>query len=310
MKSCQFLRLVPRIAQRARGQSLRFASSQATPHVDEIEFEMLGDPTTASYPSMPFPTETREQLEQGIATKAQELTKQWESKFSSKSDLNAVLAKDVLEFKPNDEKALQEELKSVENPTIQATDDTAFNTKDHNFLTNFLTSRIASYLDDPVLYFSYGEHPSAAFKSNWAEILQKNSTTIKSLGALETLSEKSAEYQEIVRLQRQIKAQEAKTLQTIQDDIEKFSDPAHIAMTFANAGLSPDLMNHLVDIVSTKPVDEKLLALLKKQIAEREHYDKESVSAMHLEEFATLSRELAKHFEASGVSFDYSKISF
>lgn len=302
MKSCQFLRLVPRIAQRARGQSLRFASSQAAPHVDEIEFEMLGDPTTASYPSMPFPTETREQLEQGIATKAQELTKQWESKFSSKSDLNAVLAKDVLEFKPNDEKALQEELKSVENPTIQATDDTAFNTKDHNFLTNFLTSRIASYLDDPVLYFSYGEHPSAAFKSNWAEILQKNSTTIKSLGALETLSEKSAEYQEIVRLQRQIKAQEAKTLQTIQDDIEKFSDPAHIAMTFANAGLSPDLMNHLVDIVSTKPVDEKLLALLKKQIAEREHYDKESVSAMHLEEFATLSRELAKHFEASGAS--------
>jgi len=88
------------IAQRARGQSLRFASSQAAPHVDEIEFEMLGDPTTASYPSMPFPTETREQLEQGIATKAQELTKQWESKFSSKSDLNAVLAKDVLEFKP------------------------------------------------------------------------------------------------------------------------------------------------------------------------------------------------------------------
>jgi hypothetical protein len=289
-------------------QSLRFASSAPSPSVDEIQFQVIGDPATAEYPTRPFPSKTKQQLEEGVKQKANQVRNQWEAKFTAEPE--GPILKDLLELKPYDEKALKEELQFVTHPHIQPTTDVAYNTKNHNFLTEFLASRTASYLEDPTLYFSYGENPSAALTPTWNTTLGGNLNVALKRELFDSLAAFAAEAKEADQFEKNTAKLHQELLKKMQDDIEFLSDKTRFAKSLEDSGMSPQHIAQMTEIVTTDPLALKQLPLSQKQEAELAQYRQQSATVQQFNELVASGRELVKQLQASGLQFDASKVSF
>jgi hypothetical protein len=286
-----------------------FASSAPSPSVDEIQFQVIGDTATAEYPTRPFVSKSKAQLEEGIQRKANQTRNQFESKFPIDTPEGA-LFKDVLQLKPYDEEALKEELEHVTNPKIQPTVDTAFNTKNHNFVTEFMASRTAGYLEDPTLYFSYGENPSAALNPNWSSQLSSNLNGVVKREIVDTLASLSAEAKEVSQLDQQVQKVHEELLQKLQADIDFLTNKELFAKSLESSGMSPLHVAQMTDIVTTDPLAVQVLPLAQKQAAEVAQFRQQSAIFQQYNEVIAASRELVKQLQASGLQFDASKASF
>lgn len=307
------LRQVPRsviLGQRQSAQAVRlFASAAPSPSVDEIQFQVIGDIATAEYPTRPFTSKSKAQLEEGVQRKANQTRSQFEAKFSADTPEGA-LFKDVVQIKPYDEQLLQAELQHVTNPTIQPTVDTAFNTKNHNFLTEFMASRTAGYLEDPTLYFSYGENPSATLNPNWSTQLSGNIDALVKREIVDALAALSAEVKEIDALDKQAKKAHEELVQKLQADIDILTNKELFAKSLESSGMSPLHVAQMTDIVTTDPLAVQALPLVQKQAAEVDQFRQQSATFQQYSELVADSRELVKQLQASGLQFDASKVSF
>jgi hypothetical protein len=307
------LRQVPRsviLGQRQSAQATRlFASAAPSPNVDEIQFQVIGDIATAEYPTRPFTSKSKAQLEEGVQRKANQTRGQFESKFSADTPEGA-LFKDIVQIKPYDEQALKAELEHVTNPTIQPTIDVAVNTKNHNFLTEFMASRTAGYLEDPTLYFSYGENPSATLNPNWSTQLSSNLDTMAKRELVDALAALSAEVKEISTLDQQIQKAHEELLQKLQADIDFLTNKELFAKSLETSGMNPLHVAQMTEIVTTDPLATKALPLAQQQAAEVAQFRQQSVTFQQYSELVADSRELVKQLQASGLQFDASKVSF
>lgn len=307
------LRQVPRsviLGQRQSAQAMRlFASAAPSPNVDEIQFQVIGDPATAEYPTRPFTSKSKAQLEEGVQRKANQTRGQFEAKFSADTPEGA-LFKDVVQIKPYDEQLLKAELEHVTNPTIQPTVDTAVNTKNHNFLTEFMASRTAGYLEDPTLYFSYGENPSATLNPNWSTQLSGNLDALVKRELVDALAALSAEVKEIDALDQQAKKAHEELLQKLQADIDILTNKELFAKSLESSGMSPLHVAQMTDIVTTDPLAVQALPLAQKQAAELAQFRQQSATFQQYSQLVADSRELVKQLQASGLQFDASKVSF
>jgi len=305
------LRVAPRsviLSQRQSAQATRlFASAAPSPSVDEIQFQVIGD--TADYPARPFASKSKAELEEGTQKKANQTRNQFESKFSANEPEGAIF-KDILQIKPYDEKALAQELEQVTNPKIQPTVDVATNTKNHNFLTEFLASRTASYLEDPTLYFSYGENPSATLNPKWHTQLSANLDTAIKRELVDSLASLAADAKEIDRMEQQAKKAHDELLQRMQADIDFLSNKELFAKSLESSGMNPLHVAQMTDIVTTDPLAVKVSALVQKQAAEVAQFEQQSASAKEYTDTIAASRELVKQLQNSGLQFDASKLSF
>jgi hypothetical protein len=304
------LRVAPRsviLSQSQSAQAARlFASAAPSPSVDEIQFQVIGD--TTDYPARPFTSKTKAELDEGTQRKANQTRNQFESKFATEPE--GSIFKDVLQIKPYDEKALAEELQQVTNPKIQPTVDVATNTKNHNFLTEFMASRTASYLEDPTLYFSYGENPSATLNPNWQTQLSANIDTAIKRELVDALASLAVEAKELDRVEQQAKKAHDELLQRMQADIDFLSNKELFAKSLEASGMNPLHVAQMTDIVTTDPLATKVSALVQKQAAELAQFEQQSVSAKEYTDTIAASRELVKQLQASGLQFDASKLSF
>lgn len=307
------LRQVPRsviLGQRQSAQAMRlFASAAPSPNVDEIQFQVIGDTATAEYPTRPFTSKSKAQLEEGVQRKANQTRGQFEAKFSADTPEGA-LFKDVVQIKPYDEQLLKAELEHVTNPTIQPTVDTAVNTKNHNFLTEFMASRTAGYLEDPTLYFSYGENPSATLNPNWSTQLSGNLDALVKRELVDALAALSAEVKEIDALDQQAKKAHEELLQKLQADIDILTNKELFAKSLESSGMSPLHVAQMTDIVTTDPLAVQALPLAQKQAAELAQFRQQSATFQQYSQLVADSRELVKQLQASGLQFDASKVSF
>jgi len=307
------LRQVPRsviLGQRQSAQATRlFASAAPSPNVDEIQFQVIGDIATAEYPTRPFTSKSKAQLEEGVQRKANQTRGQFESKFSADTPEGA-LFKDIVQIKPYDEQALKAELEHVTNPTIQPTADVAVNTKNHNFLTEFMASRTAGYLEDPTLYFSYGENPSATLNPNWSTQLSSNLDTMVKRELIDALAALSAEVKEINTLEQQVQKAHEELLQKLQADIDFLTNKELFAKSLETSGMNPLHVAQMTEIVTTDPLATKALPLAQQQAAEVAQFRQQSVTFQQYSELVADSRELVKQLQASGLQFDASKVSF
>lgn len=286
-----------------------FASAAPSPNVDEIQFQVIGDPATAEYPTRPFTSKSKAQLEEGVQRKANQTRGQFEAKFSADTPEGA-LFKDVVQIKPYDEQLLKAELEHVTNPTIQPTVDTAVNTKNHNFLTEFMASRTAGYLEDPTLYFSYGENPSATLNPNWSTQLSGNLDALVKRELVDALAALSAEVKEIDALDQQAKKAHEELLQKLQADIDILTNKELFAKSLESSGMSPLHVAQMTDIVTTDPLAVQALPLAQKQAAELAQFRQQSATFQQYSQLVADSRELVKQLQASGLQFDASKVSF
>ncbi|ELR17935.1 uncharacterized protein ACA1_208120 [Acanthamoeba castellanii str. Neff] len=323
------LRQVPRsviLGQRQSAQAMRlFASAAPSPNVDEIQFQVIGDTATAEYPTRPFTSKSKAQLEEGVQRKANQTRGQFEAKFSADTPEGA-LFKDVVQIKPYDEQLLKAELEHVTNPTIQPTVDTAVSplcspvktnknnintdTKNHNFLTEFMASRTAGYLEDPTLYFSYGENPSATLNPNWSTQLSGNLDALVKRELVDALAALSAEVKEIDALDQQAKKAHEELLQKLQADIDILTNKELFAKSLESSGMSPLHVAQMTDIVTTDPLAVQALPLAQKQAAELAQFRQQSATFQQYSQLVADSRELVKQLQASGLQFDASKVSF
>ncbi len=177
----------------------------------------------------------------------------------------------------------------------------SLDTKDHYFITEYLASRMASYVEDPAFYFSYGENPSLGIKPNWDELLVSNVSKVLGEELVQSLSESLQQHESAKDFARRLKAGwlypplffvrprnvtkrgflllsccyclctgENQLLHELQADLDLVSNKELLAKTLKDMNaFDPQQITQMIDILSIEPLAEKLIPLVKSQSAER-----------------------------------------
>ncbi len=96
--SAALARNVPVAAQPLRSFAVVSGKDIPSPKVEEIQFNVIGDPNV-EYPSRPWETPSKEQLLEGVLQKARETQQTWDSKTDPTSP-DALLLKNIFDLKP------------------------------------------------------------------------------------------------------------------------------------------------------------------------------------------------------------------
>jgi hypothetical protein len=279
----------------------------AAPKVDDIQFLVVGDVANADYPSRPWETPTREELMQQVVSRSREVQNAWSTKINIDAP-EAAIFRDLIDLKPYDEQALKKELETVFQPKIRPTVETPVNTKDHPFITDFLASRFASFVEDPAFYFSYGEDPSLSIKPNWEQILNNNVSQVIGKELIDSLENVLKDHAEAQDMEKRAAAAHKELVAGLQADHDLVSNRELLAKTLREMNaFDPQQVAQMVDIFSINPLSEKLLPAMQRHGSDWTAAQNTASDKVY-NDFIATAQALVKDLQANGLRIDPAKV--
>lgn len=147
----------------------------ATTLTGDVEFDVQGDPT-APLSTRPWPLHSKEEIKRHLTDVALRVGREAEARLEQ----GTPLIRDTYTLIPFNAAEVEKEISTVDQPKVQATQEKASDTKEHEFITDFLASRMAALMDEPSFSLYYGKpQPFIQLKKDWQKkVLSNLKTTV------------------------------------------------------------------------------------------------------------------------------------
>jgi len=136
----------------------------------DVEFDVQGDPS-APLSTRPWPLHSKDEIKRHLTDVALRVGREAEGRLEQ----GTPLIRDTYTLIPFDAAEVEKEISTIDQPKIHASQEQATDTKDHEFITDFLASRMAGLMDEPSFNLYYGKpQPFIQLKKDWQKRVLSN----------------------------------------------------------------------------------------------------------------------------------------